>query len=54
MAVTMAPVRTCVRQSITIPWPAAISTTIMLAMLPTISRFPANVLTTASSGPAFA
>src|SRR5260370_11872750 len=49
--VTGIPVIACRRQSIAIPRRRAASTTMMLAIEPTISRLPARVLTSASIGP---
>jgi hypothetical protein len=46
------PTRAWVRQPIGLPHRAAASTTMMFAMLPTINRLPAKVLTSANKGPA--
>src|SRR3989441_10855108 len=50
-AVTGIPVNAWRRQSIAMPRRRAASTTMMLAIEPTISRLPARVLTSASIGP---
>src|SRR3989475_5788369 len=50
--VTGTPTLACRRQSMRRPRRSAASTTMMFAMLPTISRFPESVLTSASSVPA--
>src|SRR4030095_16063543 len=51
-SVTGTPTRAWPRQSIAIPRRAAASTTMTLAMLPTMNRLPAKVLTSARVAPA--